>query len=229
MAEKTRLDGLVTVSQKALADEESHARAIASEIAATTERLTSRLGDEFQAAQLKPLSPEQLCWSLLKVTGVYERQRQAEEAELDKAKPMTPEAMRDPTLARARAFEVEDRTFAKLKGNVDSFVRVYGAGAGQPQNDFFATADQALFVANGGLVNGWIAPAAGNISDRMVKEKDSSVSAEDLYLTILSRRPTAEESADVVRVLGEQAANKPSSVQEWVWGLLTSAEFRFNH
>ena len=228
-AEKTRLDGLAALAQTALTDEESHSKAIASEIAAITERLTTLMGDQFQTAQLKPLSPEQMCWSLLRVTGVYDRQREAEEAELDKSKPVTPESKRDPAQVRARAFEVEDRTFAKLKGNVAAFVRVYGAGAGQPQNDFFATADQALFVANGGLVNGWIAPAASNISDRMVREKDLNLVAEDLYMTILSRRPTPDESAEAVRVLSEQAANKPASVQEWVWGLLTSAEFRFNH
>jgi hypothetical protein len=229
MAEKTRLDGLVALAQKALADEESHSKAIASEIAAISERLTTLMGDHFQTAQLKPLSPEQMYWSILKVTGVYDRQKQTEEAELDKTKPMTPETNREPAQIRARAFEVEDRTFAKLKGNVAAFVRVYGAGAGQPQSDFFATADQALFVANGGLVNGWVAPAASNISDRMVREKDLNIAAEDLYLTVLSRRPTPDETAEVVRVLSEQAATKPASVQEWVWGLLTSAEFRFNH
>ena len=105
---------------------------------------------------------------------------------------------------RAREFEIEQRTFDKLKGNVPAFVRVYAAAAGQPQNDFFATADQALFAANGGLVNGWIAPASGNVSERMVQEKDPRKAAEDLYLTILSRTPTAEEVADVVRVLAEQ-------------------------
>ncbi len=63
----------------------------------------------------------------------------------------------------------------------------------------------------------------------MVGEKDARKVAEDLYLTILSRPPSSEESADVVRVLAVDAKNKPAAVQELVWGLLTSAEFRFNH
>jgi hypothetical protein len=229
MAEKSRLDNAVAVAKTALADEVSRSGALASEITAATAQLANLFGDDFQMAQLKPLSPEQMCWSILKVTGVYDRTRQAEEADLNKSKPLTAEAKGDPAQVRARAVEVEDRTFAKLKANVAAFVRVYAAGAGQPQNDFFATADQALFVANAGLVNGWVAPATGNISERMAQEKDLKRAAEDLYLTILSRRPTDDESAEVVRVFTEQAANKPASVQEWVWGLLTSAEFRFNH
>ena len=110
------------------------------------------------------------------------------------------------------------------------FVAIYAAGPGQPQNDFFATADQALFAANGGSINSWIAPGGGNVSERMVQEKDPRKAADDLYLTILSRPPTSEESADVARVLARPGpATKPAAVQELVWGLLTSAEFRFNH
>ncbi|AGA24504.1 DUF1549 domain-containing protein [Singulisphaera acidiphila] len=229
MAEKARRDNLVAAAQKKQADEEARAQALESEIAAATEQLATLQSNSFDVAQLKPLTPEQMCWSILKVTGIYDRFHQAEEAELNKTKPLDEAARNDPAQVRARALELEQRTFDKLKGNVASFVTVYGAGAGQPQNDFFATADQALFAANGGLVNGWVAPAGGNVSERMAAEQAVEKAAEDLYVTILTRLPSPEESADVVRVLTEQAANKPAAVQELVWGLLTSAEFRFNH
>lgn len=229
MAEKARRDSLVAVAQKKGADEAARSKALESEIAAATEHLATLQSNDFDTAQLKPLTPEQMCWSILKVTGIYDRYRHAEEAELNKTKPLADAAKNDPAQLRARALELEQRTFDKLKGNVASFVTVYGAGAGQPQNDFFATADQALFAANGGLVNGWVAPAGGNVSERMAAEKAAEQAAEDLYVTILSRLPSPEESADVARVLNEQAANKPAAVQELVWGLLTSAEFRFNH
>ena len=187
------------------------------------------MGDRFAMAQLKPLTPEQMCWSILKVTGVYDRYARIEEAALAKAKPLAGPATADPAVLRARAIEVEQRTFDKLKGNLPAFIRIYGAGAGQPQNDFFATADQALFAANGGSLNGWLAPAGGNVSERMIAEKDARKAAEDLYLTVFSRPPTVEESADVARLLAVPDAEKPAVVQELVWGLLTSAEFRFNH
>ena len=49
----------------------------------------------------------------------------------------------------------------------------------------------------------------------MVQEKDPRKAAEDLYLTILSRPPTAEESADVARVLSEQARTNPRPSRNW--------------
>jgi hypothetical protein len=227
--EKARRDGAVAVAQAALKAEESRASALKSERADATGDLAEMMGNRFALAQFKPLSPEQICWSILKVTGVFDRYLRAEEADLDKLKPLTGPAAKEPAQRLARAIELERRTFEKLKGNVAPFVAIYAAGPGQPQGDFFATADQALFVANGGSINSWIAPGGGNVSERMVQEKDPRKAAEDLFLTILSRPPTAEEAADVARVLSEQAGAKAAAVQELVWGLLTSAEFRFNH
>ena len=68
-----------------------------------------------------------MCWSILKVTGVYDRYLKAEEAELDKSKPLTGPAANDPAARRARAIEVEQRTFDKLKGNVPAFIAIYAA------------------------------------------------------------------------------------------------------
>ena len=228
-AEKRKLESAVVAAQTALADEEAKSKSLASELATATDLLAELLGDQFQMSRLKPLTPEQLCWSILKVTGVYDRQRQAEEAELNKAKPLEADAKNDPAKIRARVIEVEDRAVEKLKGNVNAFVTVYGAGAGQPQNEFFATADQALFAANGGVLSGWASPGAGNVADRMIQEKDSKKAAEDLYLTILSRQPTPDEADEFARSIAARADKKAECVQEWIWGLLASAEFRFNH
>ncbi len=225
---RRRIDA-VAAAQARLAATESRGRALEKELAEATEDLTGALGNRFALGQLKPLTPEQMCWSLLKVTGVYERYRAAEEAELAKAKPLKGPAADDPAARRARAVEIEQRTFDKLKGNLPTFIAIYAAGAGQAQHDFFATADQALFAANGGAINGWIAPAAGNVSQRMIGEKDGRKAALDLYLTILCRPPTDDESADVARLLSVPDKEKPAVVQELVWGLLASAEFRFNH
>ena len=190
-------------------------------------------------AQLKPLTPEQLYWSMLKVTGVYDRTRAAQETELDKEKAKAKEKAKDkpqaktdpndPVVRRDLRSRSSGDTHDKLKSGLGAFIGMYGAGPGQPQHDFFATADQALFASNGGSINGWIAPAGGNVSQCMIAEKDARKAAEDLYLTILSRSPAADEAAEVVRMLSVPDKEKPAVVQELVWGLLTSVEFRFNH
>ena len=213
----------------ALAEEESRSKSAHAKLADAASELSTLRRNHFAQAQLKPLTPEQMCWSILKVTGVYDRYLKAEEAELDKKKPLAGPMAHDPLHRITRALELERRTFDKLKATVPAFIAIYAAAPGQPQNDFFATADQALFTANGGSVNTWIAPSGGNISQRMVDEQDPQKASLDLYMTILSRPPTPEETADVVRVLQTQAKEKPAAVAELVWGLLSSAEFRFNH
>ena len=78
----------------------------------------------------------------------------------------------------------------------------YAAAAGQPQGDFFSTADQALFAANGGSINSWVAPAGDNVTDRIIKQGDARVAAEELYLGVLTRMPSEEEIGEVVAYLG---------------------------
>ena len=199
------------------------------ELALAAAELSALRADQFAQAQLKPLTPEQICFSILTVTGVYDRYWKAEETELNKKQPPFVTEAFDPLHKITRAIELERRTYEKLKGSVPPFVSIYAASPGQPQNDFFATADQALFTANGGSINSWIAAAGGNVSERMVQEKDPRKAAEDLYMTIFSRLPFSDESADVIRMLTARPKEKAAVVQELVWGLLNSVEFRFNH
>jgi uncharacterized protein YhaN len=183
----------------------------------------------FALASLKPLTPEQLCWTLLRITGVYDRHKAVEIAELEKSATLTDEQKRDSAALAARSAEIEQRTFDKLKGNLATFIQLYGSGAGQPQGDFYASADQALFAANASAINGWIAPAGGNITERIVQASDPRVAAEELYLAVLSRLPTEQESDEVTAHLASRSPDTSVAAVELVWGLINSAEFRFNH
>jgi len=191
--------------------------------------LTDRWFNDFTVSALKPLTPEQLCWSVFRVTGVYQRYWDVELAELDKTKPLTDEQKQDAAIVAAREVELEQRVYDKLKGNIASFVSFYGAAAGQPQRDFFSTADQALFAANGGPINSWVVPSGDNVTNRMIGQADPKVAAEELYLGILTRLPTEVESNEVENHLAGRDADKPIAAGELVWALLNSAEFRFNH
>lgn len=183
--------------------------------------------EEFAIAPLKPLTPEQLAWSVLRVTGLYERNVQAATAELNQSAPLSETDQQDPAKVAARAVEIEQRTYDKLKGNVQTFVNLYGNGPGQPQADFFATADQALFHLNAGTVTSWLGPAAGNVTERAIAEADNLKAAEDLYLTIFARRPTPVEAEDLQRYLANAGADRAVIIQQLAWAMLNSAEFRF--
>ncbi len=157
-----------------------------------------------------------MCFSILKVTGVYDRYRKAEEAELNKKQPLARSGGQSiPVHKITRAIELERRTFDKLKGNVPPFIAIYAAAPGQPQNDFFATADQALFAANGGSINSWIAPAGGNVSERMIQEKDPRKAADDLYMTILSRPPIRRNRPTSSACSRPERRRKRPSCRSW--------------
>jgi hypothetical protein len=199
-----------------LAEARSRAEADQSKLSRSLEKLTSHWTEDYAVGALAPLTPEQLAWSMMQATGVAARERAAAEAEFEKKKP-----------AADRGRFVEQWLQDKLAANVAPFVTLFGGTPGQPQDEFYASADQALFLKNGGMVLGWLAPAAGNLADRLSKLEDPKALAEELFLSALTRRPTGEETRDVARFLESRGGDRAGAVQDLAWALLTSIEFRF--
>jgi len=154
---------------------------------------------------------------VLQVLGVTAQQRAAVEAELRKKNvPFT-------------SAQIEWETDQKLQAPIARFVGLFGSAAGQPQRGFFATVDQALFFSNGGELRSWLAPASGNLVDRLLKLNESPALADELYLSVVARQPSREEVAEVEHYLAERPKDRTAAVQELVWAILASSEFRFNH
>jgi hypothetical protein len=158
----------------------------------------------YAVASMKPLSPEQLAWSLMQATGLTDSTR----------------------LALGKG-ATETTLYAQLASNVVPFVRTFGGAPGTPQN-FDARLDQALFLANGPLVRSWLVPRAGNLTFRLEKLKGDAL-ADELYLSVLTRLPEAEERKEVAVFLATSKGERTAALQDLVWALLASAEFRFNH
>ena len=195
----------------------------------TTGSLGTQWGSVFAIGSLAPLTPEQFGWSLMQATGLLAVQRAAAEAEFDKKTPADPKNPTEAARLAARTTFSEQTASDRLKGNLSQFVNLFGGAAGGPQDDFYATPDQALFFANDGVVRTWLAPAAKNLTDRLTQLADAKAVAEELYLATLTRRPNEAESAEVQRRLAARPAEKALVAQELAWALLASAEFRFNH
>ena len=130
--------------------------------------------------------------------------------------------------AREESRLLEDRIDEKLRGNIGPFVSLFGQQPGQAPT-FQATVHQALFLANGGLLAGWLTPAAGNLTERLAKIEQPTALADELYLSVLTRKATSEEQAQVASYWEAGKADRAAAAREMVWSLLTSAEFRFNH
>jgi hypothetical protein len=194
------------------------------------ETARAALGDEFArrfaVATLKPLTPEQLAWSMLAATGQLDAQRTAAAAEVAKKNPAKDDE--PPETTGAREAEIEQAARAKLQSAVSAFVNLFGSAPGTPQ-DFVATVDQALFVSNGAQVRGWLNPSGENLTARCGKLEDPQAIAEELYLSIFGRPPDDVETAELTAYLNSQPEANPTAIQEIAWALLTSVEFRFNH
>ena len=79
------------------------------------------------------------------------------------------------------------------------------------------------------MVRGWLVPRPGNLTDRLAKLDNADALAEELYLSVFTRVPTAEEKKEAGDFLAKHAKDRSTAIQDFAWALLTSAEFRFNH
>lgn len=228
-AAKAAAQKAVTDVTALLTTTQQQAKSDADQLAATREQITQFCTEHFYVAALKPLTPEQLAASTLSATTYIDNQTKAANAELDKAAQAA--AAANPPMQVAvplggRERQIEENVFEKLiRPNTGSFIAIFGGGSGQPQDVFFATADQALFYGNGGTIHSWAGVLAGPLS----AQKEPKPLAEEMYLHVLNRRPTDEETAAVTTYLQSRADARVPAIQEMVWGLLSSAEFRFNH
>jgi hypothetical protein len=184
--------------------------------------------ESFAVFPLKPLSPEQIAWSLLSVSGHVEGQRQAAQNELrSDRRLMDILAAGDPLPGRFPQL-VESTVYERLRANEGVFVGLFGGVPGQPAGEFQATVQQALFFMNGDVVRGWMGPGSGLVN-RLSAIPDGPALAEELYLSVLSRRPAPEEAAELTEFLTRRSADRDAAIGELCWALATSTEFRFNH
>lgn len=228
-AAKTAANAKLTELAPQLTAAQQAAKSDADALAATREQVTQFCAEHFYVAPLKPLTPEQLAASTLSSTTYIDIQTRNAIAELDKAAQTAAAAnppMQLPVPVGGHERQIEENVFEKLvKPNSGSFIAMFGGGAGQPQDDFFATADQALFYGNGGTIHNW----AGVLANPLSAQKEPKLLAEEMYLHVLNRRPTDDEVAAVTTYLQSRADARVPAIQEMVWGLLSSTEFRFNH
>ena len=193
---------------------------------------------------LTPLSPEQLAGATITALGLDKRYRhdaarewkKNQKTQADKqngadgTKKDKETAVDQPAVDEtAKAREIESLYKKRVDNVVKTYVSMFAAPGGAPQDVFSATADQALFLSNDGRVQNWLAPAEGTLLKRLQSVKDPEMLADELYLAVLSRPATAEEQQQLTQYLAERTQDRSKALQEVAWGLLSSLEFRFNH
>lgn len=109
------------------------------------------------------------------------------------------------------------------------FFQAFAYPPREPEEEFNPTLKAALFLLNDKAILAWLNPKPGNLIDRLQKITDDGKLAEEMYLSVLTRLPTAEEKQEVVRFLGERKDRRPAALRNLTWALIGSTEFCVNH
>jgi hypothetical protein len=182
--------------------------------------------ETYSVAPLKPMSPEQLAWSIMQATGVLGSTRASVEHDLFVVDPKFKQLTQlDDKRMRFGERLVESTVYQRLKGSAQPFISRFGRAAGQSQDAYDASVHQALFLSNGDPVQSWLSGLAG----RLAAIADPVTMADELYLNTLTRRPMPEEREELNRYTAARPKAKNQVLHEAAWALITSSEFRFNH
>lgn len=112
---------------------------------------------------------------------------------------------------------------------IEYFTRYFGEphdGQGNFQGSLF----EHLFMNNADNVRRMLAPAKGSLADTLSRMKaPPEEKVERLFLSVLSRPPSAQERARFVQHLMSDTKMAAALLDEALWALVSCAEFRFNH
>ena len=110
-----------------------------------------------------------------------------------------------------------------------AFVSAFANAAKEPELSVNPTLRAALFLRNNELVLWAIQRRKGNLMDRVAGLPDAGQVADELYHTILSRPPVAEERAEVAAYLAKHSDVREKALGHYAWAMLSSMEFFTNH
>ena len=179
--------------------------------------------NNFAVSILRPLSAEQLAMSMLDATGATAVARREAEKQLSELAAATDAADTKPDKDPRQV--LEQRIQELLKEDLERFVAIFSRSGVQ---DFQATVQQALYLSNNDQIERLLQPRAGSLIEQLTTMHDPVAIADHLYLSVLVRHATPEESTTVSRYLENRRNDRQSALRELVWALLMSNEFRFN-
>ncbi|MDX1948763.1 MAG: DUF1549 domain-containing protein [Pirellulaceae bacterium] len=166
---------------------------------------------QFAVAILRPLSGQQMAWSLLIATGGHETLPAKYAKEMKSTSP-------------AAALPPELRSRWEKDAESEQMVEKFLATGGE----YEPNASQALFLTFGPQLQKLLAPSGKQLVAELAK-LDVEGAADRLWLQVLSRRPIDDEKSAASEYLRSSPAKHDAAHRDLVWALLSSAEFRFNH
>lgn len=169
-----------------------------------------------KASPTKPLSAEQMAHAVMAATGSLDRI----------LKGPIPEGSKFSTKDYLSGKKPEPP--ASLPDIQKLFAAVFGNSEGEPEVGFQPSMTHALFLMNDRLVLEWLKPHEGGLVARLSKLSGDAV-AEELYLSVLSRKPDEAERKEAAAYLERNRTKREAALGDLAWALIASTEFRMNH
>lgn len=121
----------------------------------------------------------------------------------------------------------------KLPGAMSEYMLRFLGEPFDGRGDFQASLSEHLYLNNSAEIAQMITPKKGTLGGMLVESKDSAdANVERLFLSVLTRLPTAEEKQRFSAFLapaGGNAAAREAAARDAIWVLINTAEFRFVH
>jgi hypothetical protein len=180
--------------------------------------------DTFAVAPLRALTAEQMRWSVLRACGRLDASFARAEEHLRKTKPAEAEE-------KIADWHWVKENYEALEKQTSTLIAAFTPLPGTDDSKIDPIVDHALYLQNNAKLVELLKAAPGTAFDRWSAFTDPAAMAEDIYLSIFNRRPLADEAAEGARLVSaaKTAKDRAEALQPLVWGLLLSAEFRFNH
>jgi hypothetical protein len=171
---------------------------------------------QYRVAISKPLSAEQMAWSLIEVTG-----------QLKSLKTTDPPKDVKFTVKDYINNRIPPPTY--LSDVMVLFTGIFGNPPGEAEVDFQPSSEHSLFLMNDKLIVNWLKPKPGHLISRVSAMKDANLIADELYLSVLTRFPNKTERMQVADYLQKNSKRRVAALTDYAWALLASSEFRLNH
>ena len=181
------------------------------------------LPDRYVVALEKPLSAEQLFWSVLNATGQIDSAPTVQSPTVPTVTESQPDIKDSDKAAKPQSAE------ARFEPIRQKFLKAFANPPMEPEGEFAPSLRAALFLMNDADLLKLLDPQPGNLFARLQTLDTPERIADELYLSVLARRPNADEIADVTVQLQRAGDKREVALKHLAWALLASTEFCVNH
>ena len=109
------------------------------------------------------------------------------------------------------------------------FLKAFANQPREPEDDVEVSLKAALFLSHDAAVHDMLQPKPGNLIERLGKTSNNAALAEELYVAVLTRKPSTDEVATITKFLAKPNQTREAAARKLAWALIASHEFGVNH